>query len=98
MDSLPNARLLQKEKNRLTKNNLKIYENIMKKCIDRIIYTNKYTEQTFTIFEVPNILIGNPNYNKMSCIIYIINELKSNGYRYEYIEPSYLYIDWSPKI
>ena len=90
----PNAESLQKEKNEINKNNLRIYENIMNKCIEKILYTNRYTEQTFTVFDVPKILIGNLQYNRMSCIIYIINELEKNNYKCEYIAPSYIYIDW----
>ena len=66
----------------------------MTKCIEKIVYTNRHTEQTFVIFEVPKILIGYPSYDMKSCIIYLMNQLSRHNYMVDFIHPFYLYIDW----
>ncbi len=71
-----------------------IFTIVLNKCIDQILETNSRTEHTFTYFEVPNIIIGFPGYDRLTCIHYLINQLRREGYTVEFIEPIYLYIDW----
>ena len=70
--NIPSISSLHDEKNSKNKSKLDIFKIVLNKCIEKIIYTNRHTEQTFVIFEVPKILIGYPSYNMESCILYII--------------------------
>jgi hypothetical protein len=72
-----------------------IFTIVLNKCIDQILETNVRTEHTFIYFEVPNIIIGFPGYDRLACIHFLINELTRENYKVEFIEPFYLYIDWS---
>lgn len=72
-----------------------IFTIVLNKCIDQIVETNTRTEHTFIYFEVPNIIIGFPGYDRLMCIRYLINELTNENYKVEFVEPYYLYIDWS---
>jgi hypothetical protein len=74
-----------------------IYKTVLNKCIEKIIYTNRHTDKTFIIFEVPKILIGQTSYDMKSCIHYIINNITTHGYYIQFIEPFYIYIDWGSK-
>lgn len=98
MDKIPSIDSLHQEKTSKEKSKLDIFQVVLNKCIEKIIYTNRHTGQTFIIFEVPRILIGYPSYDMKSCILYLINALSKNKYLVEFIEPFYLYIDWGTQV
>lgn len=91
---IPNINNLHIEKQ--IKDNIKneMFNIVLKKCIEDINYTNKCTEKTYIIFEVPNIIIGFHNYNPISCIHYLIYKFTKKGYLVQFMEPNKLYIDW----
>jgi len=95
---IPTIQALQQEKS--TKDNLKndIFTIVLNKCVEKIVYTNRHTDKTFVIFEVPKILIGQPSYDMNSCILFIMNQLSKHNYMVDFIEPFYLYIDWGSRI
>ena len=82
---------------RLVKEHAKneIFTIVLNKCIEQIMETNSRTEHTFIYFEVPNIIIGFPGYDRLACVHFLIQELTKENYKVEFIEPFYLYIDWS---
>jgi len=92
---IPTIESLHKEKSAKENSKNEIYILVLNKCIEKIIYTNKHTDKTFIIFEVPQVMIGYPTYDMKSCILYLINKLSKNGYLIEFIDPFYLYIDWA---
>lgn len=94
MNKIPSIRSLQEEKNNKENSKEQIFNVVLNKCIEKIVYTNRHTDKTFVIFEVPKILIGYPSYDMKSCILFIINKLAAKNYLVEFIEPFYLYIDW----
>jgi len=91
---IPDICNLHIEKN--IKDNIKneMFNIVLKKCIEDINYTNKCTEKTYIIFEVPNIIIGFHNYNPISCIHYLIYKFTKKEYLVQFMEPNKLYIDW----
>lgn len=93
-DNIPDINILHKEKNVKEKARLDIFNIVLNRCIEKILYTNKHTDKTFVIFEVPNILIGFPSYDRISCTVFLKNQLLKKEYVVEYIDPFYLYIDW----
>lgn len=94
MNQIPDINNLHIEKQ--IKDNIKneMFNIVLKKCIEDINYTNKCTEKTYIIFEVPNIIIGFHNYNPISCIHYLIYKFTKKGYLVQFMEPNKLYIDW----
>ena len=97
MNEIPSILSLHKEKSSQENSKNHIYSIVLNKCIDKIKYTNKHTDQTYIVFDVPNILIGYPSYNFKSCILFLINQLSKHGYMIEFIQPCQLYIDWAQK-
>lgn len=95
---IPSASSLQRRQAYRIQSKIDTFNIVLNKCIQKINYTNKNSEQTFIIFEVPKILIGYPLYDKNSCIIYIIENLVKEKYKVDFIEPCYLYIDWGVSI
>lgn len=94
MNNIPSISSLHEEKNKKNADTNHIYKTVLNKCIEKIVYTNKHTDKTFIIFEVPKLLIGHSNYNMKSCIHFIINNIMSHGYLVHFIDPFYIYIDW----
>jgi hypothetical protein len=94
MHNIPSITSLHKEKYIKETYKIDIYNIVLNKCVEKIIYTNSNTDKTYIIFEIPKILIGYPNYDMKSCILFVINKLSQNGYIIDFIEPFYLYIDW----
>jgi hypothetical protein len=92
--NIPSISSLHNEKNIKEKARNDMFTIVLNKCIEKIIYTNRHTDKTFVIFEVPRVLIGYPLYDMKSCIIFLMQKLVNNNYYIEFIEPFYLYIDW----
>ena len=94
MSKIPSIDSLHKEKNVKDEAKHEIFALVLKKCIEKIVYTNRHTDKTFIIFEVPKIMIGFPMYDMRSCILFMMSRLAQHGYIIEFIDPFYLYIDW----
>lgn len=94
-NSIPTIDSLHKERNTKEKSKFDIFNIVLNRCIEKVVYANRHTEQTYIIFEVPKILIGYPMYDMKSCIFFLIQQFSKSGYHVDFIEPFYLYIDWS---
>jgi hypothetical protein len=92
--NIPSISSLHKEKTIKESSKNDIFNIVLNKIVQKIVYTNRHTEQTYVIFEIPQILIGYPQYDMKSCIIFVMNKLSENGYMVDFIQPFYLYIDW----
>lgn len=92
---IPDISNLHAEKMIKEQSRNEIFDIVLNKCIDQIVETNARTEHTFIYFEVPNIIIGFPGYDRLACVHFLINKLSKKNYKVEFIEPFYLYIDWS---
>lgn len=91
---IPSIDSLHKEKVVKENSKIEIFKTVLNKCVEKIVYTNRHTDKTFVIFEVPKILIGYPSYDMKMCILFLINQLAKKNYYVTFIEPFYLYIDW----
>lgn len=84
---------IQEFLNNREKNKLIIYNDILEKCFKRI-ENSVYKNELFTIFIVPDFIIGKPKYNFSNCIQYLIFRLKKNGFSIKYFYPNALQISW----
>jgi hypothetical protein len=75
------------------KGRLLIYEEILEKCYHRI-QSSVVRDDPFSLYVVPDFIIGKPTYNFANCIQYIIFRLKNNGFQVKYIYPNALQIEW----
>lgn len=92
---IPSITNLHNEKNEKEKTRNDAFILVLNKCIEKIIYTNKHTDQTYIFFEVPRFIIEYPFYDMKSCVLYIISKLTPANYNISFIAPFYLYVDWS---
>jgi hypothetical protein len=95
---IPSINSLHKEKGIKELAKIKIFDNVLNRCVEKIIFTNKYTDKTFVIFEVPQIIIGHPNYDYKICILYLMSQLTQKHYKVSFLEPFYIYIDWGSEV
>jgi hypothetical protein len=51
-------------------------------------------DEQFCWFVVPELIIGVPKYDQASCIAYLMDKLKENGFNIRYIHPNTLFISW----
>lgn len=91
---VPSISSLQYEKQAKDSSKNEIFNIVLNKIIQKIVYTNRHTDQTYIIFEIPQILIGYPQYDMKSCILFVMEKLSLNNYFIEFVNPFYLYIDW----
>ena len=73
-----------------------IYNKILNRIHVRIKTTSRQRNNTHCCwYIIPEILLGVSNYNNSTCITYIINKLKENGFEIIYTHPNLLFISWS---
>lgn len=94
---IPDATSLRRS-NTVGSDNNKMYKIVLERCVEHIIYTNKTSDRTWTIFTVPMFLLGMVLYSMPACILYIMEELSRKNYIVKLIEPNYIHIDWGKRI
>ena len=75
---------------------LSLYNKILNRIHVRIKTTSRQKiDLQFCWYVIPETIIGVPKYDQASCIAYIIDKLKSNGFNVRYIHPNTLFISWN---
>jgi hypothetical protein len=92
--NIPTIGSLHKEKSTKNSDRQHIYTIVLDKCIEKIVYTNKFTDKTYTFFEIPQLLMGYPDYDMTGCILFIMEKLRHQKYYVEYFDSNSIYIDW----
>jgi hypothetical protein len=86
---------LYEKKQQYDLNKLALYNKILNRIHVRIKTTSKQkVNEQFCWYLVPEVIIGVPRYDQGSCIAYVINKLKENGFNVRYIHPNTLFISW----
>ena len=74
---------------------LLLFNKILNRIHVRIKTTSRQNiNEQFCWFVVPEIIIGVPKYDNASCIAYLLDKLKQNGFNVNYIHPNTLFISW----
>jgi len=76
-------------------NKLNVYNKVLNRIHAKIKLTSrqKINEQ-YCWFLVPEVMIGVPRYDSGSCIAYLVDKLKTNGFNTCYTHPNLLFISW----
>jgi len=86
---------LYERKRQYDLNKLELYNKILNRIHVRIKTTSRQkTDEQFCWFVVPEVIIGVPKYDQGSCIAYLIDKLRENGFNVKYIHPNTLFISW----
>ena len=76
-------------------NKLELYNKILNRIHVRIKTTSRQKiDEQFCWFVVPEVIIGVPKYDQGSCVAYLIDKLRENGFNVKYIHPNTLFISW----
>ena len=74
---------------------LELFKKILNRVHVRIKTTsNQKNDYTCCWFVVPEIIIGVPKYDQASCIAFIMDKLRENGFMVQYFHPNTLFINW----
>ena len=86
---------LYEKKRQYDLSKLALYNKILNRIHVRIKTTSRQkVDEQFCWFVVPEIIIGVPKYDQSSCIAYLMDKLKENGFNIRYIHPNTLFISW----
>lgn len=74
---------------------LALFNKLLNRIHVRIKTVSRQSKnEQFCWFVVPEVIIGVPKYDQASCIAYLIDKLKTNGFNVRYIHPNALFISW----
>jgi hypothetical protein len=86
---------LYEKKRQYDLSKLELYNKILNRIHVRIKTTSRQKmDEQFCWFVVPEMIIGVPKYDQASCIAYLMDKLKDNGFNIRYIHPNTLFISW----
>jgi hypothetical protein len=86
---------LYEKKRQYDLSKLALYNKILNRIHVRIKTTSRQKmDEQFCWFVVPEVIIGVPKYDQASCIAYLMDKLKENGFNIKYIHPNTLFISW----
>ena len=76
-------------------NKLALFNKILNRVHVKIKSVSRHkTNEQICWFLVPEVIIGVPRYDQGSCIAYLIDKLKTNGFNVRYTHPNMLWISW----
>lgn len=86
---------LYEYKKQCDKNTLHSYNIVLNRIHTRIKMTSRQKKnEQFCWFLIPEVMIGVPKYDVSSCIAYVIDKLKDNGFQIKYTHPNLIFISW----
>tara|TARA_B100000035_G_C20727568_1_gene434087 strand:- start:7 stop:600 length:594 start_codon:yes stop_codon:yes gene_type:complete len=83
----------KKKQDDLTK--LAVYKKMLSRIHIRIKTCSRQKKNNqFCWFVVPEVILGCPKYEQASCIAYVLEQLRENGFIVTYTHPNMLFISW----
>jgi hypothetical protein len=74
----------------------KTFEKVLETCYQKILSTNKTSDECCCTFICPQVIFGLPLYNLMECINFIMEKLVEKGFETHLALPNHIYISWKP--
>jgi hypothetical protein len=72
------------------------YNQILEQALQKVAHSAIQPNQpTFVYYNVPPFVLGLPSLDLQDCIIYIVHQLRNQGYEVRYTYPNLLWISWS---
>ena len=86
---------LYKKKQQTEQHKIKIYQKILARVHKKIKTTARMrNSEKFSLFLIPEFILGIPRYNMAECTSYIMEKLIDNGFLVKYTNPNLLFISW----
>ena len=74
----------------------KLYDRVLKRVYHRVETAAMHDTQC--IFAVPGFVLGMPLYDAYQCSGYLVQKLKTDGFKVTYYHPNIIHLNWSPKV
>lgn len=71
-----------------------VFDRILEMCHGKIKRT-AYTHRAECYYTIPEYVVGLPLYNRKDCIEYVVDALRTNGFKVEEVSSVCIRIDWS---
>lgn len=74
---------------------LRAYNKILEQIYHRIKVVSKTpSHPTSILYTIPPFILGLPRLDLEDCVVYLVHQLRSNGFRVQFSYPNMLQIDW----
>lgn len=75
---------------------LKSYNQLLEQIQHRIYTTSQLPgNPSYLIYSVPPFILGLPSMDLQDCIVYLVYQLRQNGFEVRFTYPNLLYISWA---
>ena len=71
-----------------------LFKKILGQVHRRIEYSSNSGDR-FSIFTIPMYIVGYPLFSRSECCLYLMNELRENGFEVKSYSDQYIYISWN---
>ena len=85
---------LYERKRSIDNQKLELFNKVLNRVHVRIKLTSRKSNDKFCWFVVPEIILGVSYFDQAGCISYILDKLKTNGFRVFYYHPNTILISW----
>jgi len=75
----------------------RIYEQVFRRVVDKIKYTNSQSPACQCLYTLPAFMFGVPLYEINACRDYIISRLNDHHFYTNYMPPNIIYINWQQR-
>ncbi len=74
----------------------KAYNQILEQALNKVAHSAMQPNQpTYVYYNVPPFVLGLPALDLQDCVVYIVHQLRNQGYEVRYTYPNLLWISWS---
>ena len=78
------------------KSRLRSYNQLLEQIQHRIFTTSQLPgNPSYMVYSVPPFILGLPSMDLQDCIVYIVFQLRNNGFEVRFTYPNLLYISWA---
>jgi hypothetical protein len=75
---------------------LKAYNKLLEQIYHRIkVFSTMPTHPTSIIYTIPPFILGVPRLDLQDCVVYIVSQLRNNGFQVAFTYPNMLQISWT---
>ena len=72
------------------------YNQILEQALQKVAHSAAQpNEPTFVYYNVPPFVLGLPSLDLQDCVVYIVHQLRAQGYEVRYTYPNLLWISWA---
>ena len=74
---------------------LRAYNQLLEQIQHRIYTTSQFPgNPSYLVYSVPPFILGLPSMDMKDCIVYLVYQLRTNGFEVRFTYPNLLYISW----